>query len=430
MWLVKRSSLQKVRIIPDEIKTALRRYFIENQLISSYQKQAALKLLQEAHENGYWLACDCLANVAEPPLMYVRRFETGQLSLVRMPNRTAHLATCGFKFTENPVYSHAKSSGQIKSWDKTSALNLHHTLQTELVAAVEKTDETSKATASHRIPRLGRLLYTLLQEARLTKIKANMPNISEQFNLFKKLASQYFLANKIAMTDFLWTFPTQTGFAAVQLKNSQSQWPDAIRPYGIFILLVERFENNIAYCAARGELISIELNGNLVFSSGRLSESSGPFLLIATFTDAAARPGSFVMMNGFAIPVYANYLLVPVESNYERRVLQKLLQLIQVFRKKDVTLIVEKPLFDIAVKGSSVIDSCRPDFLLKTKEKTIVLEVMGSEEEAYQERKLRTHSIMERLGPLLIFNAVEADKSNQWDEKLDELCRKIYRVML
>lgn len=429
MWLVKRNTLQKIHIIQPEIKTALRRYFIENQTISSYQKHEALKLLQKAHENGYWLACDCLPNAAEPPLMYVRRFETDQLSLVRMPNRTAHLPTCAFKFTENTTNS-SSSSTQIKSWNKTSPLNLHHSLETNLVASKKDEEPTKSSNTSTRIPRLGRLLYTLLHEAKLTKIQIDPPNISEQFNRIKKLAENYFLASKISMANFLWTFPTQIGFAAVQLKNSKSLWPESVRPYGIFILLVERFENNTAYCLSRGEIIPIELNGSLMFSSGRLGECSGPFLLIMTLTDSPSKPGSFVPMNGFAAPVYANYLLAPVESNYERRVLQKLMQLIQAFHKKGISLLVEKPMFDIMVDADAALNSCRPDFLLKTKNQTIVLEVMGSEEEQYQERKVRTHTIMQKLGILISYNAVEADRQNLWNEKLDELCRKLYRIML
>ena len=43
---------------------------------------------------------------------------------------------------------------------------------------------------------------------------------------------------------------------------------------------------------------------------------------------------------------------------------------------------------------------------------------MGSHEDEYIERKQRTVSAMQAIGEVIEFDALRADKTNQWDERL------------
>ena len=430
MWLVKRYSLQKVREIAPRIKEALTRHFIENREITSALQREIAAILQEARENEFWIACDCLQDAPEPPLMYARGLKSGRLSLVRMSNRAAHFSTCPLKRMEEDGECATTASSRTKPWDSTLPLNLHRGLVTELSSAQAQKNKAGSS-SSTRLSKLGRLLYTVLQDSGLTKMDIHAKSVNEQYAALRKVASGYALATQIAAKDYLWTFAKDVNRAYQTLKTNAASWPATTRPYGLALLTVDHFDGQKAVCAQENkEEISIALQGNLSFSSGRIGEASKPFLLLCTITDLTGKPGYYQPMNGYAIPVYSKALLMPVESNYERRVLKKLIEIVRALHNKNVFVAVEKPLFDVEVTVDGEIVQCRPDFLLETNKRKVVIEVMGSHEDDYLSRKARTHPVMEKLGTLLTFDAQEAERTKQWDAKLDKLVKQIYAVLL
>lgn len=429
MWLVKCNTLTKIRPIAPEIKHILSRYFIENENISGLQKKEALALLQEAKENKYWLACDCITTTQEPPLMYVRRTQNNILSLVRMPSRTPHLDKCPFRFTQEQKTIATNSSSRSQAWDKKSPLLLHRDYATKLASNKTTQTETTRHAYTQKIPTLGRLLYSLIEDAGLNHYNQTSLKRVDQLKLLEKAANPYQLDSGISMANYFWHSPKQVAYARDKLKSIKVKWPKA-RPYGVFTVVVERFENKIAHCVHANGPEEILLEGNLDFSSGRLTNQSGPFLLLFTLTDLIDNKKSYYPMNGFAVPIHSANLLMPAESHYERLTLNKLNQLAYSLRKKDVVITIEKPLFDLKDNEGNPIPDCRPDFLLKTRQKCVVIEVMGSHEDDYLARKTRTHSLMEQVGQLVPFDAFEADKFNQWEKKLNDLCKALYKIFL
>jgi hypothetical protein len=121
-----------------------------------------------------------------------------------------------------------------------------------------------------------------------------------------------------------------------------------------------------------------------------------------------------------------------IQSNYERLVLRKLIHVQKHIAAKNIFVEIIKPLFDLPIPSDKKENElfCRPDFLLKTSDKTLVIEVMGSDENTYIERKTGTHALMRLIGSLITFDANEAQKQNIWEEKLNIMVKQIYAFFL
>lgn len=101
-----------------------------------------------------------------------------------------------------------------------------------------------------------------------------------------------------------------------------------------------------------------------------------------------------------------------MDSEFERAVLRKLLQLRRDFDRHEIDLVLEKPVFDTLTE----IGSCRPDFLLEARSRStgeirqVVVEAMGSTDEAYLAAKAVTHPRMEQIAPLLLLSPSDVEK--------------------
>ena len=71
----------------------------------------------------------------------------------------------------------------------------------------------------------------------------------------------------------------------------------------------------------------------------------------------------------------------------------------------------------------------KPDFLISTPTKTLVLEVAGSHEESYIERKKRTQDQMSQLGKVFEFDALQADLDKQFDDRLKGFLKAVSREL-
>jgi hypothetical protein len=188
-------------------------------------------------------------------------------------------------------------------------------------------------------------------------------------------------------------------------------------------------ESNSMLCKVKCEIKKIAFSGILKKLSGRIGQVSAPYLVIFTITDAV-NDGFFQPMNVFVVPVYSKSLLVPVDSSYERKVFSKLLQALPYWKKCGAEVRIKKPLFDTVVHTQEGEKSIRPDFLISANGTKIILEVSGSHEVEYLERKKRTHALMAEFGTLINFDACEAEKNGNWQQALNFLFRDITRLVV
>jgi hypothetical protein len=142
--------------------------------------------------------------------------------------------------------------------------------------------------------------------------------------------------------------------------------------------------------------------------------TAGPFiaLMLVGFNADSQR---FEPLRAYVHPVASSSLLIPVDSNLERRTLSVLMDLQSwLHADKAIDVLIEKPLADMPTGHDT--PPVRPDFLLRVKGKAVVVETMGYDNAEYLASKQRTHPLMERIGPIVQHRSGEhADKALKSD---------------
>ncbi|MBU0992189.1 MAG: hypothetical protein KJ737_06810, partial [Proteobacteria bacterium] len=113
---------------------------------------------------------------------------------------------------------------------------------------------------------------------------------------------------------------------------------------------------------------------------------------------------------------------------YERKTLSILRRTIWGFNENRKTrLKAFKPVKDIRMDSGFI----RPDFIVYDPSyRNVILEVMGSHEVEYMERKKKTVPIMRRYCDLIEFDAYQADQDNCFEETARDACRQACRELL
>lgn len=88
----------------------------------------------------------------------------------------------------------------------------------------------------------------------------------------------------------------------------------------------------------------------------------GPYLVIVVIGQYPEAHG-YAPLRAYAQPIYSGVRFIPVESNFERAVLQALLRSRRVLAREGVDLALEKPIFD----RLTPLGACRPDFLVEAR---------------------------------------------------------------
>ena len=87
---------------------------------------------------------------------------------------------------------------------------------------------------------------------------------------------------------------------------------------------------------------------------------SGPFLVLVVAGEYPEAHG-YAPLRGYAQPIYNGRLFVPVESDFERKTLKRILEAQRLLRSQSIDLAIGKPLFDTMTPDGP----CRPDFVLE-----------------------------------------------------------------
>lgn len=429
--LLEKNTLRLIRLLDSRSSRFLQAYIRKESSVHYYD--GVLSLMQEAHERGAWFACSCYSELSKRALFAVRRLATNHLTLVRMTQRSSHHPLCplwqALKHEKN-FFAH---DALRKGWNSKTPLLLYPRHEVGLSISSHQ-QEQKKVVDRTNTPKLGRILYTVLENASLQRFPLLKNDYHLQQNLQNTFISMGYAFPSLGL-DLVYFSPKQVGFVGLKLRQIAAQWPAKKgRPFAFFLLKVDYFDGKTAYCYFKSELIPIEIQNSLRFSSGRISPALGPFWLLLSVTSSADRPHYYVPYNGFAVPIYSKDKPITVESHFERRVLEKLIQVQKHLKAKhSLEFFIHKPLLDKEVFFQQENYFCRPDFILKCfspKKIFIILEVMGSHDAAYVERKLRLKPLFSSLGTLIEFDALTTDIEDTWAEKLDELARQIYKIFL
>lgn len=140
---------------------------------------------------------------------------------------------------------------------------------------------------------------------------------------------------------------------------------------------------------------------------------AGPFLVIVLLARLNGL-GPIVPLRAYAQPVLSGDWLLPVDSDLERRAAQLLRRLAEEEASAGRAIRVRKPLFSMDVPGGA----CVPDFVIDTggrrdRRGSIVLEVMGLSTDDYRCQKMRTHLLMQQVGPILKAGIDDIDRREE-----------------
>lgn len=403
-----------VRSLSEDESNALFWVFIKNK--GNHNQKKIVKTLSEyIRDRECWLECDCDVAKGTHALMTVALSHKDNYYLQHINSRGEHNDNCRFKGSS--TFSDG-SSNEVKRVSKSNLLRLHVRGGLGDEDKKEKGQNSSSKSTATKYPRLARFLYSILEDAKLNQIDAKAITIADKYKKIRQAASKYQLEKGIKASEFLFTYPDIEQIKA-KLKGSLSQWGES-RPYALCVAVASDVIGNKLIFKYKAKEIIVELGGTLKKSSGRLGEDSKPYLVIFTVTDANDDIGHFKPYNGFCVPVLSPFDLMPVDSRYERMVLEKLKLRAKWWRDQKLTATLIKPLFDESIMIDGEVNNCLPDIIVETPKHNIVFEVMGSHEQAYIERKERTTKVMRELGEYIEFDALDAEKTNRWDEVLNK----------
>ena len=408
----------KLKAITEQEANALFWVFVKNNGSDS-QRHIAQSIAQYLKDHDGWLRCHCRAG--DLPLITAGISINNHYYLRHLNARAEHDKHCRFKAIDRPnlQYEH-----HAKPCSKNVPLRLH---RLGVVSQEGKSKEKKEAHnhCGNRYPRLARVLYSFIDDARLNQFTIeDKLRLADRYHLLQKAVAPYQLERGIKASDYLFTYP-DVGRMAEKLEESKHCWPEHSRAYAICISIADQVVNNTLHFNFKDSPVEVTLSGKLIPSSGRVGNSS-PFLVIFTVTDTTDEPGVYKPFNGFYVPAYSKSRLIPVDSSYEREVLKLIAHRAHWWQQKHgLKFKIIKPLFDIKTLCEGQLQTARPDFLIETPNRNIIFEVMGSHEDEYLERKRRTLKIMQEIGEVIEFDAFYADRSGHWDKTLKDSVSKL-----
>jgi hypothetical protein len=268
-----------------------------------------------------------------------------------------------------------------------------------------------------RLPRLGRILHTLLNDAAFASVDfETLRDKTRSWQRFEDYAAMEALSPDLDLGQFLyfkpWIKPSEK-----MAEIDTLPWPKNKVRSALLLFVSDEIRNGAAIkYTGFGERFVRPEKG--IRAGGRDQGLQQPPYWVLAVVDRD-QDGSARFREAFAQHAFSSVQPVPLDSRYERVTLELLFGVMEWVRKRGVDVILDKPLFDREVRqldGPSL--WCRPDFELTFRTigaavfsrrlHRIVIETMGADEPKYLERKSRTHEIMRHRG-ILIEHHVEDD---------------------
>lgn len=412
---------KSIRELSCEETILLRSVFVERKPRKDDGVSACI-LADEIRDGNAWIRCDCKND--KNPIMTFALSDSDSYHLMRINHRGIHTSDCKFKGIDY-ADSGAKKS-QHKRVNKNKPLCLHR--RGKSVTPQGKSNATPKSGSTQSAyPRLARTLYDWIEESHLNLLSIEKTSIAEQFKQLKAVTKRYKFEKGINASDFVFTYPNVEQMAD-KLEKTAQKWQGK-RPYAVCIAIADRVEDKTAYFDYKQNPVSVTFSGTVTKSSGRLGKESTPYLIIFTVTDSSDNIGFYKPFDAYYVPVYSKFQLIPVDSRYERDVLKTLVGWGKWWKDSGLTLFIKKPLFDIKIRDEEGVYASKPDVVFIAPTLNVILEVMGSHEDEYIERKERLRESMQAIGEVVEFDALDAEKTRTWDTTLKQKLKHVSKLI-
>ena len=436
MRLVDRDHPEKIRrpLGPDET-AAVRRFCGAGQEVRPGDVELVAAVLDEMHDGRrvrLWLECDCWQDAKSQPRLTARVRDEGPRHFMRMHRYGEHRCALA-SFRQDPEPEDDEPD------DDTAPPGQHNPLRPvgdtldyldDLHEGVARPGGSGGSTGGRgdegrRLPRLGRILHTLLDDAGFAT--AHVDELKERSRSWDRLeayAANEAMSPELTLGQVLY-FKPWTSLNEKMAAIDALPWPDKKARSALLLFVADDIRDGAAVKkTSMGECRVRPAKG--IRAGGRDQGLTQPPYWVLAVIDRD-REGYARFREAFAQHAYSFARPAPLDSRYERRTLEQLFGVMEWVKKRGVDVTLAKPLFDREVRqldGPSL--WCRPDFELtfRTVEAAgtapwlhrVVIETMGADEPEYLERKSRTHEIMKRRGILIEHRVADDDGQAERDD--------------
>jgi hypothetical protein len=400
MWLVAKGAKDATGKAPiDAALTATLRIWYTGQG-DSQDEQTALILVRHARKHGQWIACDCKGEAPPPMLSPALLTGADTYYLRRLTGRTRpeHHINCPF-FREQLFRA-------ITS-DKQPARNAPEgwfaVLRPPAVSLARAPEEEPalRDSASHGSPRLAKLMWRMLELSGRSRIPGHEDaprDIAGEFAAIRTLAEKIDVAPGLPLSRVLFTHPRDWESLRIfaVLRELAKTWPKGHEPQA-FLLVFARKVHEHSIETADGE---IELATRLRHPGTREKPISGPDL---TLVAIGKHPdlGGYGALRAWAQPVHSGQRFIPVDSDFDRDIIEALLAARRILAQSGTALTATKPLFDFITPDGPV----RPAWIVELKQasdtRTVVIEPELADDDGGHGANRRRHNALGFLGEVI-----------------------------
>ncbi|KEO90458.1 hypothetical protein EH31_10240 [Erythrobacter longus] len=368
MWLIPKDTdgrNERVKV-PSLLRAGLIRWYLGQG--SEADHRASVSLVVTARENGKWLACDCLDEDGAPPLLspaYLSLQETYYLR--RLTSRPQHRRDCPFFLPQAPDRIREKPDGAHFEIDYPRGLFNAHKDAPEKLATKPDEVEPDDRRRGVTIPRLGKLLWMLLEAAGTNVIRGLPAEGRPKFGIAKELARlreaarRFDIAPGIPLASHLYTNAVdyeRTRLHA-RLREAAKDWPVGYAPQAFLLLEASAVHSNTLTTGLGDVAIRNRIQQSGVGMSAGEGGPGGPYLALAVVGEHSKREG-YLALRAYAQPIFKGNQFVPIERGAERRLFELLTRFQYLMRARRVAVAIKKPLFDILTDKGFV----RPDAIV------------------------------------------------------------------
>jgi hypothetical protein len=367
-------------------------------------EEPSLLLVRHARQNKLWLACDCQGDGAAPMLSPALLTEADTYYLRRLTghNRAEHRLDCPF-FREQAMTSERTERAPARNTPD----GFFAVLKPAPLALAQAPDEDARPrdSASHGTPRLAKLLWRLLElsgRAGIPAVETAARTIAAEFVAIRALAEQIPVAPGIPLARVLFTHPrdwTSKRVFAV-LRELSKSWPKGHEPQAFMLIFAGKIHEH-----------SIETSEGLIDIATRVRHPEtrdapigGPDLTLVAIGNHPDVHG-YAAQRAWAQPVHNGHRFIPVDSNFDREIVDALIAARRILASDNIALSAGKPLFDRITPNGAV----RPPWLVTLKRDGTSIDVVIDPKGTLAPDPIR-YQALSFCGPVIDIDAANIDQ--------------------
>ncbi|MHB9323092.1 hypothetical protein ACP3TG_29015 [Phytobacter diazotrophicus] len=413
-------------ILSEDEKTAILNYCGAGLTVTSVDEEGtARRILEKMDKDGLYLECDCLP----PGTNQAWNCEVGKTFLRRGITSSEHNRQC-------PLYHLKKRGTEKRDVERVGEGDIAPLAPVDIndIFSLKMTPGTSgggnvphgqrRRSRLKPVPRLGRLLFTLLQGAGINTM-ALLPNqatpgltavLSALSSYIKSLTFKNGVTASRVITTWTNITPDDQNKMMNYLEKPDLEWEgDRNREFFLIGITEKLKQREVIFKHKKIELPPFTTSKTIKTFAESITNIGlkPPYWVILRFL--RGEDGQVYCDEGYAHCAYTKLNPIPVDSEKERETLRTIERAAAFVRQKNAkagkpvpSVTLKKPLFTATVHGNDGESmEVHPDFQLSVLSAggqvpaNFVVETMGYDSKEYIERKLRTHPGMRELGYLL-----------------------------